>query len=86
MTALGQAASLLANDQSIRRFRKISAAAKAVGAYNTHAFAADVLVGSAAVRARKPGDNVGLWSARPMPTATRTSFITACSGQKPARR
>jgi metallo-beta-lactamase class B len=49
------AAGLLAYDQSIQRFRKISAAAKAVGVYNTHVFAADVLARSAAIRARKPG-------------------------------
>ena len=50
------AAGLLAYDQSIQRFRKISAAAKAQGVYNTHVFAADVLARLAAVRTRKPGD------------------------------
>ena len=51
-----QASGLLAYDKSIQRFKKISADAKAVGYYNTHVFAADVLPRLAAVRARKPGD------------------------------
>ena len=50
------ASGLKAYDVSIQRFAKISAAAKAVGYYNTHVFAADVLPRLAAVRARKPGD------------------------------
>ena len=50
------ASGLKAYDQSILRFAKISADAKAVGYYNTHVFAADVLPRLAAVRARKPGD------------------------------
>jgi len=50
------ASGLLAYDQSIERFRKISIAAKAVGVYNTHVFAADVLPRLSAVRDRKPGD------------------------------
>ncbi len=51
-----QASGLKAYDQSILRFQKISAAAKAVGVYNTHVFAADVLPRLAAVRDRKPGE------------------------------
>ena len=50
------ASGLLAYDQAILRFQKVSADAKAVGYYNTHVFAADVLPRLAAVRARKPGD------------------------------
>jgi metallo-beta-lactamase class B len=51
-----QASGLKAYDQSIQRFRKISADAKAEGVYNTHVLAADVLPRLAAVRARKPGE------------------------------
>jgi metallo-beta-lactamase class B len=49
------ASGLLAYDQAILRFKQISADAHAVGYYNTHVFAADVLPRLAAVRARKPG-------------------------------
>jgi metallo-beta-lactamase class B len=61
------ASGLLAYDQSIERFRKISVAAKAVGVYNTHVFAADVLPRLAAVRARKPGD--------PNPFVVGTAYV-----------
>jgi metallo-beta-lactamase class B len=50
------ASGLVAYDQSIQRFAQISAKAGAVGVYNTHVFAADVLPRLAAVRARKPGE------------------------------
>jgi len=62
-----QASGLKAYDQSIQRFRKISLAAKAVGVYNTHVFAADVLPRLASVRARKPGD--------PNPFVVGTAYV-----------
>ena len=50
------ASGLLAYDQAIQRYSKISTNAKAVGVYNTHVFAADVLPRIAALKTRKPGD------------------------------
>jgi metallo-beta-lactamase class B len=50
------AAGLLAHDQSILRFARISADAKAQGLFNTHVFADAYPVALAAARARKPGD------------------------------
>jgi metallo-beta-lactamase class B len=61
------ASGLLAYDQSIQRFAKISADAQAVGYYNTHVFAADVLPRIAALKTRKSGD--------PNPFAVGPAFV-----------
>ena len=50
------ASGLKAYDASIQRYRKLSADAGAVGVYNTHVFAANVLPRIAALGTRKPGE------------------------------